>query len=199
VLVCNLLVQATSHAGVIYEWKAVNDELPHGVKLRMEFTDAAVAAGSASFHVPFGDFAPMHPESALISLFYSFQGNLMPITYKPHVEQFREGYGSIDLEVSFLAGGFLNGSVKANDSNSDFSMASYGRNFMMVTDAHSDEEMYSAGCGGYALDNCRGAIGHIQQVRAVPEPATLGLLAVGGIVALGARRKSRRRQNTSSK
>ena len=192
-LAATFFIHLQSHADVVYEWKPVGNEPPHNIALQLVFSEDAVSFGSFSFHVPYGDYNLSYPESGLISLLYTFPGYPgSEISYKPRTEQFRYGLGMLDMEVEFSTSGFLTGWISANDANSDFEMATYDLTFMKVIGAHSDAGMDKV-CDG-EIWGCSGAIGHIQQVQNVPEPGSLGLLMAGGIVAVGALRKTSRSQ-----
>lgn len=193
-----LCTHAASQAGVVYQWTGAGQALPHDITLSLEFSDAAVASGSASFHLKARDYETSYPNSPLLSLSYSVPG-VMPMQYSPVSEKFNGGLGSLDIDVTFTADGYLMGWIRANDANSDFEMRSTGT-LMAVLGAHSDQGMGGAGCGFGS--NCGGATGYLQRVAmaelgaereaAVPEPGTLGLLAAGaGAIAALRRRKVR--------
>lgn len=188
-LVVAALVHTVSHASVMYSWRPLNDKLPQGIDLRLEFDDAAVAAGAFSLHV-----APTYmsgpgqtlPNAGLLSLFYTFQYG-PGISYLPREETFRDGLGQLDMDVTFDKGGFLSGYISANDQEDNFAMFSHGRVFR-ITDARSDAGMPGAGCDFSNQAGCNGATGLI---HAVPEPASLPLLAIGVLGAAGAVRRRR--------
>lgn len=193
-LAATFFIHLQSHADVVYEWKPVGNEPPHNIDLQLVFSEETVSKGSFSFHVPYEDWVLSYPESGLVSLFYQFPApsfsarEFITMSYKPRMEQFRRGRGSLDMEVEFSQSGFLTGWIRANDSESDFEMKTSGLNFMQVIVARSDAGMDKV-CDGQ-IWGCSGALGHIQQVHNVPEPGSLALLVAGGIVAVGARRKN---------
>ncbi len=190
-----LCTHAASQASVVYQWTAVGQALPHDITLSLEFSDAAVASGTASFHLKAYDYAASYPNSPLLSLSYSVPG-VMPMQYSPVSEKFNGGLGRLDIDVSFTADGYLMGWIRANDANSDFEMRSTGT-LMTVLGAHSDQGMGGAGCSFGS--NCSGATGYLQRVAlaqqaggreaAVPEPGTLGLLAAGAAAIAALRRR----------
>ena len=145
-----------------------------------------MVSGSTSFHVPYGDYSPSHPESGLVSLLYQVPG-VPTMSYMPAVERFHYGLGILDIRVDFTDDGFLTGWIRANDSNSNFEMISTG-NIMKITDARSDQGMDEAGCGN-DLSLCNGATGVIRRVATVPEPITPGLLGAGLLALLATRKK----------
>lgn len=180
------LASVASQAGVLYEWRPLNGELPRDVTLRMEFTEAAVASGGLDFHVPQGDWAESYPDAGLISIYFSTPGNL-PISYRPADGKFRYGLGILDLNLSFDRSGFLSGYIYANDAHSHFEMVSQGALFTIL-DARSDDGMEGAGCGS-DWTMCRGATGQLQLVD-VPEPGSVALIGVGLLAAFRVRRRA---------
>lgn len=183
------LASIASQAGVLYEWRPLNGELPRDVTLRMEFTEAAVASGGLDFHVPEGDWPDSYPDAGLISIYFSTPGNA-PISYRPAAGKFRYGLGMLDLNLSFDRGGLLSGYIYANDAHSHFEMVSQGGLFTIL-DARSDGGMEGAGCGS-DWKMCRGATGQLQRVD-VPEPGSIALLAIGLLGTFGIRSKARKK------
>jgi hypothetical protein len=195
-LACSL--HAQSDASVIYEWKSVDSNLPRGIGLTMEFTDAAVASGSADVYLPglYNEVPPVTDpaQAGLLSFHYTAPG-INAISYT-------QGYVprnlSLLLDVDFSADGYLTGYIRANDTNSNFEMVSSG-SLMKITDARSDQWMGGAGCvGNLAL--CNGATGYIRRDAAaeVPEPAPLGLLGAGVLAFLGLGLRRSRHSKTAS-
>lgn len=190
-LACSLHAQCD--ANVIYEWKSVDNKLPRGIGLTMEFTDQIVAAGSADIFFPGPDGQippPADPaQSGLVSFSYTAPG-IRAINYALGTVP-RDLY--LLLRVDFSAEGLLTGLIRANDTNSNIEMVSSG-DLMKITDARSDQWMGGAGCfGNLAL--CNGATSYIRHdaAVAVPEPASPGLLGAGALAFLGLGwRKSRR-------
>lgn len=188
-----LLVPLAGHAGVIYQWRPLDGNPPLDFNLRLEFTQQAIDSGSFSFQLLYMDSSTSYPDSGLLSLQYSFPGLSMPMDYRPREGQFRNGQGTLDMELSFEPGGFLSGWIRANDQNSHFILQSSGSLFT-VLDANSEEGMAGAGCGWTMGIPCSGATGYLEALqqrtaRQVPEPHTLGLLGLGVLGLLGARRR----------
>jgi len=179
------LASISSQAGVVYEWRALNGELPRHVTLRMEFSKAAVASGQLNFQVPLYDWEESYPDAGLLSIYFSTPG-VAPISYRPTEEQFRYGLGILDLDLTFGSDGLLRGRIYANDAHSHFRMNSQGSLFTIL-DARSDEDMGGAGCGEN-WEICNGATGQLQRVD-VPEPGSIALLGIGLAAAVGFRRK----------
>ena len=179
------LASISSHAGVVYEWRPLNEQLPQHVTFRMEFSKAAVDSGKLEFQVPIGDWEDSYPDAGLLSIYFATPG-VAPISYRPREEQFRYGLGTLDLNLTFGSDGLLSGRIYANDAHSHFRMNSQGSLFTIL-DARSDEDMNGAGCG----DNwqiCHGATGQLQRVD-VPEPGSVALLGIGLLAALHMRRR----------
>ncbi|WP_288379997.1 PEP-CTERM sorting domain-containing protein [uncultured Massilia sp.] len=179
------LASISSQAGVLYEWRPLNEKLPQHVTFRMEFTTAAVNSGKLNFKVPMGDWEESYPDAGLLSIYFSTPG-VSPISYKPREERFRYGLGSLDLNLTFGSDGFLSGRIYANDANSHFGMSSQGSLFTIL-DARSDQDMGGAGCGEN-WEICNGATGQLQRVD-IPEPGSVALLGIGLLAAAGLRRK----------
>lgn len=179
-----LLLPLASQAGVIYEWRATNDGTPRNITFQLEFTQETVDSGAFSFVVPFGDYTASYPDSGLLSLLYTFPGTAGYMSYQPPTEKFRNGLGHLNMNIRFEAGGYLSGSIYANDANSHIDLRSDGTLFTIV-DANSDAAMPGAGCGRLP---CGGATGFLRDVRMneVPEPHALALFGLGAIAARGA-------------
>jgi hypothetical protein len=186
-LISILSIHLSAQANVLYQWQSLDNNLPNGITLNLVFTDAAVASGSASFHLLAGDWAPAYPDSPLVSLYYSVPG-INAVTYLPQVEKFNGGFGRVDLDVNFSAQGFLTGFLSANNSVSNVEIRSTG-NIFTVIEARSDQGMTGAGCSRDQT-TCNGATGYLLRSGEVPEPGTLGLALIG--IAAGAILRRRR-------
>ena len=186
-------------AAVTYSWQQVSasSAMPTGLNLELAFSDEAVAAGALSVNIRNEcDIGPpcLDPQSSLLSLRYWFdhptvsgQHNLIDYGY---LTPPRNYYDRIVMDLTFLPGGLLGGSIFASDGNSDFRMASQGALFYVI-DANSDEPF---GCG-LQYPNCSGASGMLvaaaREAIAVPEPATGAIVGLGLVAAWCARRRRR--------
>lgn len=189
-----LCLPLCSQAGVIYEWQALNDELPWGFTLELEFDQRTV--GSGSFHFDYSD--PMGsdkvPARGLLSLRYTFPGMGEEMLYAAKSGGFSSGIGYVNMALAFGADGLLSGSIYLNDGAHHIHMASDGQVFM-VLDANSDEEMAGAGCT-WETPSCSGAAGQIRRVREtaksaeIPEPGSLALFGAGLLAAARWRRRA---------
>jgi len=178
----------SSQAGVIYEWKPLNQEVPFGFALRLEVARDAVRSGALSFATTLGE-PQKFPNAGLLSLRYRAGQGI--IDYSPRREVLDPwGAGEVTLDLRFDASGFATGYLYANDTMSHFEISSSGRVFS-VLDANSDAGMDGAGCGSDFDTPCYGAMGELVQI---PEPQSLALLGLGGLAVLAARSRTRRRR-----
>lgn len=187
------LLPLSSQAGVIYEWQALNDELPWGFTLELEFDHQTVASGGFFFDYsdPMG-FEKV-PTRGLLSLRYTFPGMGEDMLYAARSGGFSSGIGYVNMALAFDADGFLSGSMYLNNGFHHIDMASNGQTFTVI-DANSDEQMEGAGCT-WETPSCSGASGQIRRVREtaetveIPEPGSLALLGAGLLAALRLRRR----------
>jgi len=164
-----LSIHASSQANVVYEWQGNNDAAPYNLSLRMEFTDAAFAAGAVHLWARQYQFLP---NTGLVSFHYTFPGVAQPISYLPTERPFGEGE-LLDMDIVFKDDLTLSGSFKAIGIESHVFMDSVGSLFT-VTNANSDAGMLWAGCAPWTA--CAGATGVFRQV---PEPGSMALVGLG--------------------
>ncbi len=194
-LAATALVTQAASANVLYTWQQVehSDTMPAGLHLELEFTDAAVAQGALSLNVEnqcaFG--VCEEQQDSLMALRYWYadddgkqQWNRIDYRYR---DETLPGLQRLSMTLQFLADGRMKGSIMANDGYSDFTMQGDDGVFTMLS-AHSDE---LDGCG-LAYPSCGGERGMLVQAtdQALPEPAGLASLAIGGLAAWLARRRS---------
>jgi hypothetical protein len=188
-----------AQAAVTYSWQQVSasTSMPTGLNLELAFSEEAVAAGTLSLNIRNEcDIGPpcIDPQSSLLSLRYWFddpyvsgQHNLIDYGYRTPPRNY---YDRIVMDLTFLSGGLLGGSIFASDGNSDFRMVSQGALFSVI-DANSDEPL---GCG-VLYPQCSGASGMLmaaaQEAVEVPEPATGAIVGLGLVAAWFARRRQR--------
>ncbi len=201
-LLCSLTLLCAAqaaHAGVMYTWHETKPSasMPPGLRLELEFSEAAVAAGSVNLDFMDLCFAPddclISSQTELLSLRYWFDRGVHGVNRIEYVAGEPPSYFHMmmEMKVDFMPGGFLSGWMKVNDGNSDFEMGSDGRRFHVIT-ANSDEP---DGCG-FEYPECEGAQGFIRADVAteVPEPASGAVFGVGLAAAALARRRRGLRQ-----
>lgn len=189
-LLAAALLAQPAQAAVTYTWQQVeaSNSMPANLNLELRFADKAVKQGSLSLNVMndcnFGGSCEVQQDS-LISLRYWYGApgaaaeNLIDYRYSSNPNGF---YDHIVLDLTFLPGGLLSGSLFASNGSSDFVLSSTGSLFSVVR-ADSDEE---GGCGMLYPD-CSGSTGRLVEV---PEPSSAALAGLGLLAAwFGRRRK----------
>lgn len=183
-----------AQAGVVYQWHTTNNETPWGVSLQLEFDQATVDRGAFSLDYYQSPGPDDTPQEGLLGMYYTTLNNpSSPLSYSAAHGGFSYGTGFISLDVQFVANGFLTGWIRTGDMSQHFEIASNGALFTFV-DANNDGGLEGAGCP--AWEPCSGATGYLQsrpaqlaQVAAVAEPASMGLLGLGAVGLLLARRR----------
>jgi len=188
-----------AQAGVTYSWQGLStsESMPTGINLELVFSEEAVAQGNLSLsfmnECHLGDPC-LDPQDSLLSVRYWIddpeapgeQFNLIEFGYR---DRPRYDLDYIEMNVTFLAGGLLSGSMFVLDGNSDFSLESLGSVFNVVG-AHSDEPY---GCGFYnPYGECTGATGLLRAEGSqgeVPEPSSAAIAALGLAAAWFVRRR----------
>ena len=184
------LLPLASQAGIMYEWRALNNETPRGITLQLEFDQKTVKSGAFSFAMNHDyDSDEALARTGLLGLRYAFPGasEVMAYSWK---NGFETGLGSLDMELSFEQDGSLSGYIYANNSRHHVQMASMA-NIFTVLDANSDEGMPSAECGWTTGIDCAGATGEIRRAD-IPEPGSIALMGLGLFAAAAMRRTATR-------
>ena len=178
-----LFASSTGHAGVVYEWVTIDNNMPINVTMRMEFEEAAVRKGSFNLSLEPGKQAV--GDDGLIS--FSFK-DLMHLTPE---YSFPDDIGYFNMSLSFVHNNFfLTGTVRGADFGTRVNASSIGFGMnqdprvFTIYDTNSDG-LYP--CYFEPNGACAGATGYLRQV---PEPASIALLGLGAFGAFVARRKS---------
>lgn len=200
ILACSFATHA-AQADVMYSWHqtTASPNLAGDLNLELVFSDAAVGAGKLELGIAnmCHQADCIDPQTSLLSLRYwigsdragrnliDYRAGAMPMLF----------HDTISLSLNFLPGGFLDGTIRANNGESDFHLESEGSLFTLIA-ARSDQ-----GCG-ITFGECNGAQGLLRQVSAaksseVPEPASW-LVLVAGALAAGAARAVRGRSKIST-
>jgi len=177
------LTALSSHAGVIYEWHPITNESPKDFALTLEFDEETVRTGSIDLSISRSGVGGgyIFPDSGLISLRYP-RGMF---EFSPRVPSSSNLGESVGMHLNFEPGGLLSGYVRGSNYQEQFYIASIGTLFT-VLDANSDSPMLN--CPMPRAYQCAGATGEMRQV---PEPMPLALLAVGAAAAVGVRRRKK--------
>lgn len=188
------LTAVSSHAGIIYKWRPVNNEVPRDIQFELEFDRETVASGK--FNWSMEEEAGPVAGLGLRRIRYAFPHYVHTaenpwftvVEFVPEVG-FINAYGQIHLDLTFGAGGYLEGYIRFLSISPDLylSMGSDGRRFT-IDGAGDDTGTTGAGCGWAIEIPCEGAIGELRRTD-VPEPESLALIAIGLMAALGIRRR----------
>lgn len=181
-LTCNI-----AHAGIFYKWHATNDVAPTGFHLLLEFDPAVVRAGSFTMSFDHEEPHGGYPTSGLRSLVMGFDDSHVGINWTPRQPSGDPGPHILSMNVRFTPDGYLTGGIRASNFDSSFGMSSgmtdeYGFYLSQVS-----SDYFFGGCDHGNMATCVGATG---QIRQVPEPQTIGLLALGLVGLAVARRKA---------
>lgn len=199
-IVAAALMASPAEAGVVYTWQQVkaSNTMPTGLHLELVFSEKAVASGSVSLDFRtqcYGAQPCYDPQDSLLSLRYWYEqtrenGSVeeFNLIQYGHREQPRFWGDTIQMDISFLAGGTLSGGIHANDGNTDFVMQSNGNLFELLRTS-SDE---GNPCGLAYPDICGGESGLLlatDAINDVPEPGGVTLIGAGLLAAWFARRR----------
>lgn len=176
-----LLASTASHAGVVYEWVTVSNNMPiNNPRMRIELEEGAVRNGSFSLNV--GPETPTIPNTGLVSFRYS-EMSLSPGHWNP------TAFGYLSMNLSFVDNNFfMTGSIRVSDfgtrlhASSDMSGSQDNRLWTI----HNTDGDSLIPCYSEPNRFCEGATGYFRQV---PEPAPFALLGLGALTAFAARRK----------
>jgi hypothetical protein len=192
-----LLTCSQADAGVLYSWHHNSggpDALPKGMVMEIEFSDAAVAAGSVDYVLSpcgFPEFCGPDPDAPVTR--FLFAGVTPPIRYAPAMQPM-DPFSALTVSVRFEPNGYLSGTIFANDTASEISASSRGGALFTIDGVHSDFPS-GGGCDLWG-DDCRGATGYLRTdaappvPRPIPEPQSMLLVAVAMLgLLIGSRRR----------
>lgn len=188
------LTAVSSHAGIIYQWRPVNSEVPRDIQFELEFDREVVASGTFQWSMesqagPVDGMGLKRIRYAFPHYGHTEDNPQFTVTeFFPEVG-FLNSQALIGLDLKFGAGGYLEGSIFFVTSSPDLylSMRSDGRRFT-IEGAGDDTGITGAGCG-WAIDiPCEGAIGELRRTD-VPEPGSVSLIGIGLMAAAGMRRR----------
>lgn len=183
-----VLMPLLSHAGVVYEWHALNNETPRGITLLLEFDEATVNSGSFSYEYSgLGDPSNWIPaDVGLISLSFLGGGS---IGFFKDAGKGQDGPYPSYLNMQIHFGKNLSGSIWASSFETEVKMSSNGPGPVFeITSLISDAPLEMLGCSDPHL-SCSGATGIIRRVNNVPEPGSIALFGAGLFAASRFRRK----------
>lgn len=180
------MMSSQVHAGVLYSWHHVAGEpgaLPRSMALEIEFSDAAVAAGSVYYKIDdcgWGEFCEPKPDAPVTRFF--FGGVTPPIDYAPATRPM-DPFAMLTVSVRFEPNGYLSGYIAANDTTSSISLGSSGTLFTVY--GISSDMPIGGGCDLWNGE-CKGARGHLRtlETQPVPEPGSVILFASAALALL---------------
>jgi len=192
VLFAAALLAQPVQAGVMYSWHqtAASDSMPAGLNMELVFSDKAVDKGSLNLDIATDcqNGSCYDWQDSLLSLRFWFdpEGDGTRTSYINYGYRSmpQSGMGdSIKLNLSFVPGGLLSGSIWANDTSSDLFMQSEGTTFEMVSTS-SD-----GGPCSFDFPSCSGELGELR--AEIPEPSSAAIAGLGLLAAwFGRRRRS---------
>lgn len=190
-----LSIHASSQADVIYEWNSIGNTTPKDISMKLVFGDELIGQDSYAYTLHAGwPFNDSH-YTGLKEISFSATG-ARPMSLFPG-QQVEAPYLDLVLNLQFLAGGQLGGSIYFNDSQSDVRLASTDGVFSVLA-MHSDANPDGSGISCDGVANCAWSTGTLNRLdsanqlesRAVPEPASVALVGLGllGIASLRRRK-----------
>jgi len=190
VLFAAALLAQPVQAGVMYSWHqtAASNTMPAGMNMELVFSHQAVARGKLRLDIDTdcGYGACFDPQASLLALRFWFDGDGGRRSYINYGYRSmpQSGIGdSIELDLQFMAGGLLSGSIYANDTNSDFRLQSAGTVFELMS-TNSD-----GGPCSFDFASCGGELGELR--AAIPEPSSAAIAGLGLLAAWFGRRRRR--------